>query len=70
MSPDAEQPPSAEEKPRKREKTVFPDWYVGGPHGVGDPNDRRLRKVEKDVLIPKIIRERSQKVFVLSFGIV
>ncbi|XP_062549249.1 COX assembly mitochondrial protein homolog [Armigeres subalbatus] len=32
----------------------------GGPHGLGDPNDRRLRKVELEVLIPKIMRERAK----------
>ncbi|XP_058454103.1 COX assembly mitochondrial protein homolog [Malaya genurostris] len=30
------------------------------PHGLGDPNDRSLRKVEVEVLIPKIMRERSK----------
>ncbi|EDO63607.1 COX assembly mitochondrial protein homolog [Anopheles arabiensis] len=32
----------------------------GGPHGLGDPEDRRLRKVELEVLIPKIMRERAK----------
>ncbi|XP_055638478.1 COX assembly mitochondrial protein homolog [Toxorhynchites rutilus septentrionalis] len=32
----------------------------GGPHGLGDPNDKRLRKVEIDVLIPKIMRDRAK----------
>ncbi|XP_053694998.1 COX assembly mitochondrial protein homolog [Sabethes cyaneus] len=32
----------------------------GGPHGLGDPNDKRLRKVEVEVLIPKIMRERAK----------
>uniref|UniRef100_A0A182W9P6 COX assembly mitochondrial protein n=1 Tax=Anopheles minimus TaxID=112268 RepID=A0A182W9P6_9DIPT len=32
----------------------------GGPHGLGDPDDRRLRKVELEVLIPKIMRERAK----------
>lgn len=27
---------------------------------LGDPNDRQLRKVEKEVLIPKIMRERAK----------
>ncbi|XP_003740504.1 COX assembly mitochondrial protein homolog [Galendromus occidentalis] len=49
------------EKPRDGGKTVLPDWMAGGPHGVGDPNDRRLRNVERNVLIPKIVRERAQK---------
>ncbi|XP_055595923.1 COX assembly mitochondrial protein homolog [Uranotaenia lowii] len=32
----------------------------GGPHGLGDPDDRRLRKVEVEVMIPKIMRERAK----------
>jgi COX assembly mitochondrial protein 1 len=27
----------------------------------GDPNDRSLRKVEKEVLIPQIMRDRAKK---------
>lgn len=26
----------------------------------GDPNDRTLRRVEKDVLVPKLMRERTK----------
>uniref|UniRef100_A0A1B6EG66 COX assembly mitochondrial protein n=1 Tax=Clastoptera arizonana TaxID=38151 RepID=A0A1B6EG66_9HEMI len=32
----------------------------GGPHGLGDPEDTRLRKVETEILIPKKIRERAR----------
>ncbi|CAF1441976.1 unnamed protein product [Adineta ricciae] len=35
--------------------------YRGGPHGVGDPNDKSLRKVELEVCIPGIIRERAHR---------
>ncbi|XP_065355725.1 COX assembly mitochondrial protein homolog [Calliphora vicina] len=31
------------------------------PHGKGDPNDRSLRKVEVEVLIPKIMRDRAKE---------
>ncbi|XP_059475652.1 COX assembly mitochondrial protein homolog [Neocloeon triangulifer] len=31
-----------------------------GPHGLGDPDDLSLRKVEQQVLIPKIMRERAK----------
>ncbi|KAJ8915007.1 hypothetical protein NQ315_015981 [Exocentrus adspersus] len=31
--------------------------YCGGPHGLGDPNDLFLRKVEKEVMIPKKMRD-------------
>lgn len=30
------------------------------PHGLGDPNDKSLRKVEVEVLIPKIMRDRAR----------
>ncbi|KAF6208586.1 hypothetical protein GE061_017044 [Apolygus lucorum] len=30
------------------------------PHGLGDPNDRSLRKVEVEVLIPKKMREKAK----------
>ncbi|XP_060523238.1 COX assembly mitochondrial protein homolog [Cylas formicarius] len=35
----------------------------GGPKGLGDPNDKSLRKVEIDVLVPKKMREiaRTEK---------
>ncbi|KAK2713624.1 hypothetical protein QYM36_009485 [Artemia franciscana] len=39
---------------------VLSDKLGGGPHGFGDPNDRTLRKVETDVLIPKIMREKAR----------
>lgn len=31
--------------------------WSGGPWGVGDPEDKSLRRVEKDVLIPKLVRK-------------
>ncbi|VVC29038.1 Hypothetical protein CINCED_3A007009 [Cinara cedri] len=34
--------------------------YGGGPHGLGDPDDYKLRKIEANVLIPKIIREKAK----------
>lgn len=34
--------------------------FAGGPQGLGDPDDKSLRKVEKNVLIPKIMRERTK----------
>ncbi|CAF0950728.1 unnamed protein product [Rotaria sordida] len=35
--------------------------YRGGPHGVGDPNDKSLRKVELEVSIPGIMRDRAHR---------
>ena len=40
--------------------TVLPPRMSGGPHGLGDPEDRSLRRVEVEVLIPKIMRERAR----------
>lgn len=31
-----------------------------GPKGLGDPDDKSLRKVEKEVMIPKIMRDRAK----------
>ena len=31
------------------------------PHGLGDPDDISLRKVECEVLIPKIMRDRAKE---------
>ncbi|XP_043495972.1 COX assembly mitochondrial protein homolog [Polistes fuscatus] len=40
---------------------VLPPKYSLGPHGLGDPNDKSLRKVEVNVLIPQIIRDRAKE---------
>lgn len=39
---------------------VLPSRYAGGPHGLGDPDDKSLRKVEKEVLVPKVMRRIAQ----------
>uniref|UniRef100_A0A182NE41 TOG domain-containing protein n=1 Tax=Anopheles dirus TaxID=7168 RepID=A0A182NE41_9DIPT len=46
---------------KSSETTIPLGANKGGPHGLGDPDDRRLRKVELEVLIPKIMRERAKK---------
>lgn len=38
-----------------------PFSHRGGPHDLGDPDDVGLRKIESEVLIPSIIRERSKE---------
>lgn len=40
--------------------SVLPQTAGGGPHGLGDPDDRTLRRVEREVLIPKIMREKAK----------
>ncbi|CAH1407112.1 unnamed protein product [Nezara viridula] len=31
-----------------------------GPHGLGDPDDKSLRKVETEILIPKKMRDKAK----------
>ena len=33
----------------------------GGPHGLGDPEDYRMRKAEYDVLLPKMMKTKAEK---------
>ncbi|EFA08617.1 COX assembly mitochondrial protein homolog [Tribolium castaneum] len=40
-----------------QKKNLLHEKYASGPHGLGDPNDRTLRRVEIDVMIPKKMRE-------------
>lgn len=39
---------------------MLPTASSGGPHNLGDPDDRTLRKVEKDILIPTKLRDRTK----------
>ncbi|XP_063829531.1 COX assembly mitochondrial protein homolog [Ostrinia nubilalis] len=41
-------------------KSVLPPKFADGPHGLGDPDDRSLRKVEIEVVIPKLMREKAK----------
>ncbi|XP_061169233.1 uncharacterized protein LOC133178542 [Saccostrea echinata] len=41
-------------------KTVLPHHMAGGPKGLGDPDDRTLRKVEEDTLVGNVMRERGK----------
>ncbi|XP_055710351.1 COX assembly mitochondrial protein homolog [Phlebotomus papatasi] len=34
--------------------------YTSGPKQLGDPDDKSLRKVELEVLIPKVMRDRAK----------
>ncbi|GJQ82227.1 hypothetical protein Trydic_g19429 [Trypoxylus dichotomus] len=40
---------------------VLPTKLGGGPHGLGDPSDTSLRKVEVEVMIPKKMREIAKE---------
>ncbi|CAG5123433.1 unnamed protein product [Candidula unifasciata] len=39
---------------------VLPSSVSGGPHGVGDPDDRTLRKVEREIMIPLKMKEKAK----------
>lgn len=43
-----------------KDKTVLRHGFSGGPHGLGDPDDRRLRKVEEEIMVPKVMRRIAQ----------
>ncbi|GAB0086444.1 COX assembly mitochondrial protein [Sergentomyia squamirostris] len=43
-----------------QEEGHVPRRFTSGPHNLGDPDDKSLRKVEIDVLIPKIMRDRAR----------
>ncbi|XP_022691078.1 COX assembly mitochondrial protein homolog [Varroa jacobsoni] len=45
---------------RNDDHTVLAKYLSGGPYGLGDPNDKSLRKVEKEILIPKLMRDRTK----------
>nr|XP_015904914.1 COX assembly mitochondrial protein homolog [Parasteatoda tepidariorum] len=40
---------------------MLPPQMGGGPHGLGDPDDTSLRKVEREIMIPTKIREKAKK---------
>lgn len=40
--------------------SVLSPKFSQGPHNLGDPNDTSLRRVEKDVLIPQLMREKAR----------
>jgi len=47
-------------KDGKAEKTVLHHSMGGGPQGLGDPEDRHLRKIEKQVLVPQRVRAEAK----------
>jgi len=44
----------------KLDPNVLSSRYGGGPHGLGDPDDTTLRRVEKEVMVPKVMRRVAQ----------
>lgn len=49
-------------KKYRAKKTVLPQEHINGPHGIGDPEDKSLRKIEADVLIPNIMNKQIESV--------
>uniref|UniRef100_A0A7I4YDS1 COX assembly mitochondrial protein n=1 Tax=Haemonchus contortus TaxID=6289 RepID=A0A7I4YDS1_HAECO len=43
-------------------KTILPHYASSGPHGLGDPDDRTLRRIEADVIIPNRMNAQIEKV--------
>jgi len=42
------------------DSSVLPENYSSGPLGLGDPNDKSLRKVENEIMIPKMMRQMAK----------
>uniref|UniRef100_A0A0N4Z8N4 COX assembly mitochondrial protein n=1 Tax=Parastrongyloides trichosuri TaxID=131310 RepID=A0A0N4Z8N4_PARTI len=49
-------------KAYKVKKTILPHYFSSGPHGLGDPEDRTLRRIEADVVIPNRMNKQIEKV--------
>uniref|UniRef100_A0A915A8L1 COX assembly mitochondrial protein n=1 Tax=Parascaris univalens TaxID=6257 RepID=A0A915A8L1_PARUN len=43
-------------------KTILPHYSSAGPFGIGDPDDRTLRRIEADVIIPNRMNSLVEKV--------
>ncbi|KAL3891466.1 hypothetical protein ACJMK2_003728 [Sinanodonta woodiana] len=41
--------------------TVLPSAFSAGPHGLGDPDDKTLRKVESEVSIPQKMKKKAKE---------
>ncbi|KAH7720706.1 Protein F01F1.2 [Aphelenchoides avenae] len=41
-------------------KTMLPEQAASGPKGLGDPEDKTLRKMEADTLIPKMMNHEVE----------
>ncbi|KAF8383194.1 hypothetical protein PRIPAC_72336 [Pristionchus pacificus] len=43
-------------------KTIMPHYSSSGPFGLGDPEDRTLRRIEADVIIPNRMNAHVERV--------
>ncbi|XP_015126920.1 COX assembly mitochondrial protein homolog [Diachasma alloeum] len=57
---EAEKKNETAEKQGKSVRGVLSPKFTAGPHGLGDPDDRSLRKLEKQVLIPQKVRDKAR----------
>ncbi len=46
----------------KENISAFGEQFTGGPHGLGDPNDRTLRRLEDQVIITQLVKDRAHHV--------
>uniref|UniRef100_A0A0N5C149 COX assembly mitochondrial protein n=1 Tax=Strongyloides papillosus TaxID=174720 RepID=A0A0N5C149_STREA len=49
-------------KKHRVKKTILPHHFAAGPHNLGDPEDRTLRRLEADVIIPNRMNKQIEKV--------
>ncbi len=44
---------------QKKEESAFSEKFTGGPHGLGDPEDRTMRRLEDQVFINKLVKDHA-----------
>jgi hypothetical protein len=42
--------------------SAFSKKFTGGPHGLGDPDDFTLRRLEDQVFITQLVKDRAHHV--------
>ena len=47
------------EKEDKDNLSAFSKQFTGGPHGLGDPEDRTMRRLEDQVFINKMVKDHA-----------
>ncbi|KAL5013442.1 hypothetical protein ScPMuIL_007712 [Solemya velum] len=56
----------------KKDDVVLRGGLGGGPHGLGDPDDLSLRRVESEIMIPQKMKAKAKKlchVEIIAFGV-
>ena len=44
---------------KKENLSAFGGTFVGGPHGLGDPEDRTMRRLEDQVFINQMVKDHA-----------